>query len=151
MHGLLNVKFMCGICLSYPFTCRNMLNLEFSALMKMLIVKVMVRASATSHKLTYPHFTTIKQRHMPGHTADKVEHWTNSASYRRQKRPLFLMHVTPPKVNWMSMLLLRNTFNAQSMLKNYKCFHLTQCMPAVYYTCARYRQLVTNNLVVSVQ
>ena len=31
---------------------RNMLKLELSALLKMLFLKVMVRASATSHKLT---------------------------------------------------------------------------------------------------
>ena len=112
-----------------PHVC-SMLNLEFSALLEILFLKVMVRASATSHKLTYPYFTTRKHRHMQGHTADKVSHWTKFASYRYQKCPLFLVHVTPQnKLN--EHAVVKKHFNVQSMLKNYKCFHLTHYMPTV--------------------
>jgi hypothetical protein len=122
----IRLQFMCSTSLKLCNHVCNMLNLELSALLKMLFLKVTVRASPTSHTLTYPYFTTRKHCHMQGHTADTVPHWTKYALYRCPEGPLFLVHVTP-KINWMCIMLWRNILSP--FLKNYKCFYLTQRGP----------------------
>ena len=75
--------------------------------------------------------STLKYCHVQGHIADKLSDWTKYFLYRCKKKMLITSRACNPKNKFNVHAVVKKHLNVQSMLKNYKCFHLTHFMQAI--------------------